>query len=83
MANAIGGSKIFIPRPPAKGSFPLDHDGDCKDLIKQYLDCLNKSKTDASYCRKISEKYLQCRMDHDLMAKEDFKNLGFDSDKQN
>lgn len=80
MANTIGGSKVFLPKPPAKGSFPLDHDGECKDLMKQYINCLNKSNSDASSCREISEKYLQCRMDNDLMAKEDFRYLGFKSD---
>lgn len=33
-------SKSVPPKPPLKGSFPLDHDGDCKSLMQQYMDCL-------------------------------------------
>ncbi|KAJ6219770.1 hypothetical protein RDWZM_005582 [Blomia tropicalis] len=77
MANSIGSSKIFTPRPPAKGSFPLDHDGECKELMSKYMKCLNKTNSDASSCQPFAKDYLKCRMDNDLMAKEDFKYLGF------
>lgn len=78
MASSIGGSKIFTPKPPVKGSFPLDHLGECKDIMTQYMDCLNRKQSDASACQLIAKEYLKCRMDNDLMAKEDFKYLGFD-----
>jgi len=76
MAN-IGGQKIFIPKAPERGSFPLDHDSECKPFMIQYLRCLNDNQCDSSSCRQLSKDYLKCRMDRDLMAKEDFKHLGF------
>ena len=84
MANSIGGgAKIFTPRPPAKGSFPLDHFGECKDLMSQYMKFLNRSvDADSAACQSIAKDYLACRMDKDLMAKEDFKYLGFGSTSQ-
>ena len=33
MANAFGGSRISV-KPPERGIFPLDHDGECKQNMK-------------------------------------------------
>ena len=30
MASNVFGAKVFRPTAPDKGSFPLDHDGECK-----------------------------------------------------
>ncbi|KAI9660825.1 MAG: Cytochrome c oxidase assembly protein cox19 [Trizodia sp. TS-e1964] len=66
------------PTPPERGSFPLDHDGDCKSVMERYLSCLKREKgINEDGCRQLAKSYLQCRMDHNLMAKDDFKNLGF------
>lgn len=70
-------NKLFVPKPPEKGSFPLDHEGECKDIINKYLKCLKGTDLDSSRCREIAKEYLGCRMDRNLMAKDDFKNLGF------
>jgi len=51
------------PRPPEKGSFPLDHDGECSLSMRMYLDCMKKAKNDNSKCREESKNYLECRMD--------------------
>ena len=51
------------PRPPEKGSFPLDHDGECSLSMRVYLDCMKKAKNDNSKCREESKNYLECRMD--------------------
>lgn len=83
MANTIGGSKLFVPRPPAKGSFPLDHFGECKDIMSDYMKCLKKKNSDASSCQHLAKDYLKCRMDNELMAKEDFKYLGFQDETDN
>ncbi|KAK7924526.1 hypothetical protein PG985_006580 [Apiospora marii] len=66
------------PIPPQRGSFPLDHDGECKEVMSNYLDCIKKAKgmNDPS-CRELAKGYLSCRMDKNLMAKDEFKNLGF------
>ncbi|KAH7026349.1 uncharacterized protein B0I36DRAFT_249293 [Microdochium trichocladiopsis] len=66
------------PIPPERGSFPLDHDGECKDVMKQYLACIKKVKgVNEDQCRNIAKAYLSCRMDKNLMARDEFKNLGF------
>ncbi|KAK8088214.1 hypothetical protein PG997_003175 [Apiospora hydei] len=83
------------PIPPQRGSFPLDHDGECKEVMSNYLECIKKAKgmNDPS-CRELAKGYLSCRMDNfrdpedrftdgpgprsrNLMAKDEFKNLGF------
>ncbi|KAK4457886.1 hypothetical protein QBC42DRAFT_30917 [Cladorrhinum samala] len=66
------------PTPPQRGSFPLDHDGECKHVMMTYLNCIKKVKgVNEDECRSLAKSYLSCRMDHNLMAKDDFKNLGF------
>ncbi|ROT40111.1 hypothetical protein SODALDRAFT_309880 [Sodiomyces alkalinus F11] len=74
-----GGSRAYAkPTPPQRGSFPLDHDGECKHIMKTYLACMTKAQSvNDSTCRGLAKAYLACRMDSNLMAKDDFKNLGF------
>ena len=73
-----GGQKSARPIPPERGSFPLDHDGECKPIIADYLRCLRrvKGKNDQE-CRTMAKEYLRCRMEHNLMAPDEMKNLGF------
>ncbi|KAL1927032.1 hypothetical protein VTP01DRAFT_5362 [Rhizomucor pusillus] len=63
--------------PPLLGSFPLDHEGECKDFMLDYVKCLKENKNNNGACREKSRAYLQCRMDKGLMAKDDMRNLGF------
>ncbi|KAF2786918.1 hypothetical protein K505DRAFT_330010 [Melanomma pulvis-pyrius CBS 109.77] len=66
------------PTPPERGSFPLDHDGECKSIMASYLKCLRSHRgTNDPECRHLSKSYLSCRMDRNLMAPDSFKNLGF------
>ncbi|KAB5551166.1 hypothetical protein GE09DRAFT_1212589 [Coniochaeta sp. 2T2.1] len=66
------------PTPPQRGSFPLDHEGECKEVMKSYLACMKKVRgVNEDECRLLAKSYLACRMEHNLMAKDDFKNLGF------
>ncbi|KAK4128257.1 hypothetical protein N657DRAFT_561943 [Parathielavia appendiculata] len=68
------------PVPPQRGSFPLDHDGKCtcKNIMMSYLSCIKKVKgVNEGECRMLAKSYLACRMDRNLMARDDFKNLGF------
>ncbi|KAK4143286.1 uncharacterized protein C8A04DRAFT_37648 [Dichotomopilus funicola] len=66
------------PVPPQRGSFPLDHDGECKHIMTAYIDCIKKVKgMNEDECRMLAKSYLGCRMDRNLMAKDSFKNLGF------
>ncbi|KAL4930142.1 uncharacterized protein BDV17DRAFT_49402 [Aspergillus undulatus] len=79
-----GGATNVKPTPPERGSFPLDHDGECKHLIQNYLKCLKSQRgVNDEECRLLAKGYLACRMDKNLMAPDDFKNLGlvFDKDK--
>ncbi|KAI8254106.1 LIM domain-containing protein [Colletotrichum sp. SAR11_239] len=70
------------PIPPQRGSFPLDHDGECKHVISNYLECIKKVRgVNDAQCRDLAKSYLACRMDRNLMAKDDFKNLGFGNDQ--
>lgn len=63
-------------KPPERGVFALDHEGECKHVMKQYLACLNQRQGRHFDCRELSGSYLTCRMERDLMAKEDLQNLG-------
>ncbi|KJE92363.1 hypothetical protein CAOG_003346 [Capsaspora owczarzaki ATCC 30864] len=60
------------PRPPEKGSFPLDHEGECKDAMRRFMACMRENKQNSSACRIESRDYL-----NDLMTREDLKQLGF------
>ncbi|XP_077980603.1 cytochrome c oxidase assembly protein COX19-like [Glandiceps talaboti] len=71
------GQKSFTPRAPAKGSFPIDHDGECKESMDLYMKCLRKNRFQNSECREEAKCYMQCRMDHELMAKEPLSKLGY------
>lgn len=51
------------PRPPDRGSFPLDHDGECASSMREYLDCMKRARNNNSLCREQSKRYLECRMD--------------------
>ncbi|OQE37844.1 hypothetical protein PENCOP_c009G00129 [Penicillium coprophilum] len=80
-----GGSVNYKPSPPERGSFPLDHEGECKHIISGYLKCIKMNKgTNDEACRKLAKEYLACRMDKNLMAPDNFENLGliFQDDKQ-
>ncbi|KAI0159531.1 hypothetical protein GGR57DRAFT_457696 [Xylariaceae sp. FL1272] len=66
------------PVPPERGSFPLDHDGECKHIMTRYLSCIKKVRgMNDEECRLLAKSYLACRMDNNLMARDEFKNLGF------
>jgi cytochrome c oxidase assembly protein subunit 19 len=64
--------------PPDKGSFPLDHDGACRESSKEFLRCLKEQGAESIKCRHLTKDFLRCRMQHGLMAKEDLDNLGFE-----
>jgi cytochrome c oxidase assembly protein subunit 19 len=76
--GAFGGAKGYQPRPPEKGVFPLDHFGECKTAKEDYMACLREHSGDASACRDAARRYLACRMEKNLMAQQDLKDLGFD-----
>jgi cytochrome c oxidase assembly protein subunit 19 len=75
MGGPMSGSKA--PLAPEKGVFPLDHFGECKRVMRAYLGCLKSRGDDAARCRDLSKKYLECRMERELMAKQPLEELGF------
>ncbi|KAJ2706195.1 Suppressor of Sensor Kinase (SLN1) [Coemansia sp. IMI 203386] len=76
-----GPPKINVrPTPPDRGSFPLDHGGECKELMTLYLDCLQTNRGSYKQCKKLSKEYLECRMQKQLMDRDEWQNLGFHED---
>eukprot|EP01083_Nonionella_stella_P057531 150977_1 len=71
-------NKQFV-KPPQRGIFPLDHESECKSHMTTYLSCLNsrEAKSQHHKCRNLSKLYLECRMEAQLMAKEDLNDLGY------
>ncbi|KAF2858001.1 hypothetical protein K470DRAFT_260284 [Piedraia hortae CBS 480.64] len=60
-----GGRQSFSrPVPPERGSFPLDHEGECKHMMKEYLRCLKQKRgVQDEECRHLAKNYLSCRME--------------------
>uniref|UniRef100_A0A7S2CM11 CHCH domain-containing protein n=1 Tax=Haptolina brevifila TaxID=156173 RepID=A0A7S2CM11_9EUKA len=83
-SNASIPARGLPPKPPDKGSFPLDHFGECSDAKKAYMSCLqeNTMQTQSEECRLLSAAYLKCRMDRELMAREELAKLGFNKGQQ-
>ncbi|XP_076669209.1 uncharacterized protein LOC143369309 [Andrena cerasifolii] len=77
MTSYTFSQKSFKPVPPEKGSFPLDHEGSCKMLMIEYMRCLYKNQNENTMCRTLAKDYLACRMDNQLMAREEWSNLGY------
>lgn len=69
--------------PAARGSFPLDHGGQCKAAADAYLACIRSPTTKQAHfeCKDLSRSYLECRMNKNLMAPEDLGTLGFSAER--
>jgi cytochrome c oxidase assembly protein subunit 19 len=76
--RSLGGAKsAFVPTPPEKGSFPLDHKAECRPQMRDFLDCLKEHRNNHHSCKELSKRYLSCRIDRGLMAEENLDDLGF------
>ncbi|CAL5336963.1 unnamed protein product [Camellia sinensis] len=75
--GAFGGNRGVRPVPPEKGVFPLDHMHLCDLEKKEYINCLKYGGHKSEKCRRFSKTYLECRMEKNLMAKQDMSELGF------
>ncbi|XP_036334354.1 cytochrome c oxidase assembly protein COX19 [Rhagoletis pomonella] len=72
--------KSFIPTPPEKGSFPLDHENICKKYYLLYMSCLRRNSVNNSKCRLEAKEYLGCRMQNNLMEQTQWSKLGFEDE---
>ncbi|CAD6184780.1 unnamed protein product [Caenorhabditis auriculariae] len=70
--------KVQSVSAPLKGSFPLDHDGSCKLEMLKYMCCLHEKGQKNSECRELAKSYFSCRMDNNLMSRDDWSKLGYD-----
>ncbi|KAH7085779.1 hypothetical protein BKA63DRAFT_27113 [Paraphoma chrysanthemicola] len=64
--STVKGNKLIVRLfcRPERGSFPLDHDGECKDIMLSYLRCIKSHRgSNDPECRNLSKSYLSCRMD--------------------
>ncbi|ELT97517.1 hypothetical protein CAPTEDRAFT_163231 [Capitella teleta] len=77
MSSYTFNQKTIKVKPPEKGSFPLDHEGECKIPMIKYMKCLRDNKMSNTICRPDAKEYFQCRMQHGLMKAEDWNKLGF------
>lgn len=77
-SGAPGGNfRAWSPTPPERGSFPLDHYGECTEQMSKYLQCLKFTNNQNSpNCRVLAKDYLRCRMDNQLMDESDWESLG-------
>uniref|UniRef100_A0AC35TSS8 CHCH domain-containing protein n=1 Tax=Rhabditophanes sp. KR3021 TaxID=114890 RepID=A0AC35TSS8_9BILA len=62
---------------PLKGSFPLDHEADCKLEMIKYMICLSENKSRNTECRAKAQAYFECRMTNGLMDRDEWKTLGY------
>eukprot|EP00397_Hematodinium_sp_SG-2012_P068982 GEMP01115268.1.p1 GENE.GEMP01115268.1~~GEMP01115268.1.p1 ORF type:complete len:140 (+),score=10.84 GEMP01115268.1:36-422(+) len=77
MSSSSMGVRFVKGSPPDKGSFPIDHENECRYKKIEYLRCLEEQSYDNLSCRYLAKDYLQCRMDHKLMHEEPMIRLGF------
>jgi cytochrome c oxidase assembly protein subunit 19 len=82
MSGMSMGRPKQVVNPPQRGIFPLDHERECKAPMEQYTACLARERDTHYKCKDYSRLYLQCRMDHDLMAKENLDDLGFSNERR-
>lgn len=50
--------------------------------MHRYMTCLRRTDMENANCRDLSKAYLKCRMDNGLMAKEEWKALGYEDGAQ-
>ncbi|EKG19176.1 hypothetical protein MPH_03546 [Macrophomina phaseolina MS6] len=73
-----GRTQVQKPIPLNTDAMDFVETGECKSVMTQYLRCIRAHRgTNDEECRQISKQYLQCRMERNLMAPDEMKNLGF------
>ena len=64
-------------RAPDRGSFPLDHFEECREIAERYNDCITINEGVPKKCRQLQKDYMECRMGKGLMKREPLESLGF------
>ena len=77
MSAMTFGQKSFTPTAPEKGSFPLDRENVCKNFMVEYMFCLKDNGRVNEKCRREAQQYFKCRMEHNLMDKQEWDKLGY------
>ena len=83
MSSRSMGSGMQVVKPPQRGIFPLDHMAECRNAMEEYVLCLQHNNDYHYKCQDLSKQYLQCRMDHQLMSKENLNQLGYSYQVEN
>lgn len=55
----------------------IDHEGKCREQMLKYMVCVSKNEHDNSKCRLEAKDYLSCRMNNNLMEKQDLDSFGY------
>ena len=83
VAGAGGRKKAGPAKPPEKGSFPLDHGGECKPQADTFKKCMSEHGSRHAPCKSIAKLYFECCMNKNLMAQEDLSTMGFSVEQTN
>uniref|UniRef100_A0A0N5AIB9 CHCH domain-containing protein n=1 Tax=Syphacia muris TaxID=451379 RepID=A0A0N5AIB9_9BILA len=78
---ALRNTKPIIT-PPMNGSFPLDREGKCKLQMLEYMICMQENKKIAEKCRPLAKEYMECRMNNNLLERDDWEYLGFSDENK-
>lgn len=61
----------------------MDHFNECTEFVNKYLTCMKHSKgQNSETCRSLAKQFLDCRMKHGLMDRDEWKNLGLPDDNK-
>jgi len=71
-------SQPISRKPPINGSFPLDHTGKCKEMMLDYIRCLQQNNEAQTPCEPMIKRYLECRKESGLLNENDDKILGIE-----
>ena len=73
MNSQTRNAKTQVGAGPQRGSFPLDHLHECDVTIEKYFVCMKTNKYFPQKCREEMRSYLDCRLDKNLMTKDDYR----------
>lgn len=68
--------------PPINGVFPLDREGECKDKVFSYLECLKIHKYEMTPCQDLAKVYFECRLKNELLTERDWQIFGFSNNNK-